>query len=101
MFGTLMKSALAGVMAIALVAPADAGRRGDKAAALVGGVLLGAIVASAASRSHRHENQYDRAPDYRRGAPFSPQAGIICYPRELACYDSAGDFSLGWTRRTF
>ena len=103
MRATLVKLALAGALAVTMAAPGLARHwnSGDTAA-LIGGLALGGIAAAAASHDHYYNDQYiPPAPAYRPAAPFSPAAGIVCYPREGACYDNAGNFSPKWTNRIY
>ncbi|MDQ6436424.1 hypothetical protein RB623_20430 [Mesorhizobium sp. LHD-90] len=104
MRGTLIKLVLAGALAATAATPGLAKKRwnsGDTAA-LITGLAIGGIAASAASRDYYYKDQYvPPPPAYRPAAPFSPAAGIICYPRQVACYDNAGRFSAKWTNRVF
>ncbi|MEQ1950087.1 hypothetical protein [Mesorhizobium sp. CN2-181] len=103
MRGTLMKLALAGALAATVATPTLARHwnSGDTAA-LITGLAIGGIAASAASHDHYYQDQYiPPPPAYRPSAPFSPAKGIICYPRQFACYDNAGYFSAKWTNRIF
>jgi hypothetical protein len=73
-------------------------------AALIGGALLGGAAAAAISNQHQHEYQYAPAPPPQRAAPkapFSPAAGVICYPSQAACYGNNGHFNPAWTRRIY
>ena len=74
------------------------------AAAALGAVLIGALVAGAAA-SDKHRQHDDGGDDYRdrgdhHGFVFSPADGINCYPRQSACFDD-GSFSSYWTHREF
>lgn len=103
MRGTLLKLALAGGLALSMTAPGLARHwnSGDTAA-LITGLAIGGIAASAASHDHYYQDQYiPPAPVYRPSAPFSPARGIICYPRQGACYDNAGYYSAKWSSRVF
>ncbi|MBB3316552.1 MULTISPECIES: hypothetical protein [unclassified Rhizobium] len=91
---------------VATALPASSSARSwhsDDTAALVGGLLLGGIAASAASHDHVHQNQYiPPPPPYPpRSAPFSPARDVICYPRQGACFNPDGDFLPTWTNRLF
>lgn len=100
----IARLSIAGVMVLASALPGAARSwHSDDTAALVGGLLIGGIAAAAASHDHRHQNQYApvrQAPPPRM-APFSPASGVICYPREGACYNGDGDFLPTWTGRVF
>jgi hypothetical protein len=101
---TSVRLMLAGALALSATAPGFARSwHSDDTAALVGGLVLGGIVAAASSHDHRHRNQYvPPPPPYQpRMAPFSPARGVTCYPREGACYDNDGDFLPSWTNRVF
>jgi hypothetical protein len=103
MRGTLLKLTLAGALALTMTAPGLARHwnSGDTAA-LITGLAIGGIAASAASHDHYYQDQYiPPAPVYRPSAPFSPARGIICYPRQGACYDNAGYYSAKWSSRVF
>ncbi|MFI0845334.1 hypothetical protein [Mesorhizobium sp. IMUNJ 23232] len=103
MRGTLLKLALAGALALSMTAPGLARHwnSGDTAA-LITGLAIGGIAASAASHDHYYQDQYIPPPPvYRSAAPFSPARGIICYPRQLACYANDGSFAPKWTNRVF
>ncbi|PZQ47542.1 MAG: hypothetical protein DI556_16990 [Rhodovulum sulfidophilum] len=98
---------LAALIALAgLPAAAHSWNSGDTAA-LIGGALLGGIAASAISNQHVHETQYVPAPPppprHRSGqkAPFSPAAGVVCYPAHWACYNNDGHFDAAWTNRVY
>jgi hypothetical protein len=103
MRGTLARLALAGALALSMTAPGLARHwHSDDTAALVGGLVLGGIAAAAISHDHHHRDQYiPPAPAYQPAAPFSPARGVVCYPREGACYDNDGDFLPSWTHRVF
>lgn len=103
MRGKLVTLALAGALALAMTAPGSARKwHSDDTAALIAGLAIGGIAASAASHDHYYQDQYiPPAPVYRPSAPFSPAKGIICYPRQVACYDNAGYYSAKWSSRVF
>ena len=80
---------------------------GAAAAVLIGGALLGAAALAAASNDHRDEYHYvpppkpvPPAPIYTY-APFSPRAGVTCYPAKRACYHSNGTFAVKMTNRYY
>ncbi len=90
-FGAVALSALllAGNVQKASAMDADDRR---KAAAVVG-VLLGAAALAAASQDHRHEHHRSYSNSYQprpNVAPFSPKAGVTCYPRQRTCYRGNG-----------
>ena len=106
-----MSKAVAAPLAILLsltgpvAASAHSWDSGDTAA-LIGGALLGGAAAAAISNQHQHEYQYVPAPPpppHRASpkAPFSPAAGVICYPNQWACYSNNGHFNAAWTRRIY
>ncbi|WP_442582781.1 hypothetical protein ACSBOB_12875 [Mesorhizobium sp. ASY16-5R] len=104
MRGKLVTLALAGALAVTAATPTLARHwnSGDTAAAIIAGVAIGGIAAAASSHDHYYRDQYiPPAPVYRPSAPFSPAGGIICYPRQGACYDNAGYYSAKWTNRVF
>jgi len=97
-------SLLAVTLALCAAAPTAAyAKNGEKTAAVIGGLLLGTAVLAASSSDYRHQDQYvpPPPPPPRYRAPFSPAAGVTCYPRDLACYNNDGDFLPTWTNRVF
>jgi hypothetical protein len=94
---------MAGALALAMTAPGLAKKWSSRdTAALVTGMAIGGIAAAAASGDYNHQNQYiPPPPPPRPAAPFSPAAGIVCYPRQSACYDNQGYFIPSWTNRVF
>lgn len=62
-------------LAFTVAAPAQAGDRGDKIGAFIGGVILGAVV----SDSNRDRECYD-CRDYRRGRDWYEPRGRYDYP---------------------
>ena len=101
MRATLIKLMLAGLLALSTAAPGFA-HNNDTAAAIIAGGLIGAAAISASSHHHHHHDQYIPVPAYYPpAAPFSPARGVICYPRDRACYDNAGLFLPSWTYRVF
>ena len=104
MRGKLVTLALAGALAATAATPGLAKKRwnsGDTAA-LITGLAIGGIAGAAVSHDHYYQDQYiPPPPAYRPSAPFSPAAGIICYPRQYACYNNAGRFSAKWTNRIY
>lgn len=98
---TLGRLALAGMLALST--PGFAHHHDDTAAAIVaGGIVLGAAALAASSHHHHYRDQYIPVPAYYPpAAPFSPARGVICYPRDRACYDNAGLFLPSWTYRVF
>ena len=97
--------AMAMLLAAPLPASAHSWDSGDTAA-LVGGALLGGVAEAAISNQHQHETQYvpvappPRYPAHPR-APFSPAAGVVCYPSHWACYTNTGHFDAVWTNRIY
>ncbi|MEI2300804.1 hypothetical protein [Ensifer sp. MJa1] len=73
----------------------------DDTAALVGGLFLGGVAAAASSHDHHHQNQVVTPRPAFGGAPFSPSAGVICYPNQVACYNNNGTYLPAWTSRVF
>jgi hypothetical protein len=101
MHKSIVKLALAGLLALSTASPGLAHHNDDAAAAIIAGGLIGAAAIAASSHHHHHHDQYVPPPYYTPGAPFSPARGIICYPRERACYDNDGFFKPKWTYRVF
>jgi hypothetical protein len=91
-------------LATSLSASAHSWNSGDTAA-LIGGALLGGFAEAAISNQHQHEAQYVPAPAPHRSthpkAPFSPAAGVVCYPAHWACYNNAGHLDAAWTNRVY
>jgi len=66
------------------------------AAAVAGTAAAGALIWGATQNSdddndHRHHGGY---------RPFSPAAGVWCYPDQQRCYNGDG-YAKKWTRRVF
>ena len=104
MHKTILRLSLASLLALSTAAPTLAHHNDDAAAAaIIAGGLIGAAAIAASSHHHHHSDQYlpPPPPYYTPGAPFSPSRGVICYPRERACYDNAGFYLPSWTYRVF
>ncbi len=102
MRGTIAKLMLAGALALSMTDPGSAHNHDDAAAAIIAGGLIGAAAIAASSHHYHHRDQYVPVPAYYPpAAPFSPARGVICYPRDRACYDNAGLFLPSWTYRVF
>jgi hypothetical protein len=84
----------------------DCGKGGGSdaaAGAVIGALLVGAIVAGAASSNkHRDRDDYGNGGwgHGDRYGQYSPADDVICYRREATCY-KYGEFSSKWTRREF
>lgn len=101
---------LAVATALCLSAPQAAlAKNGQNTAAIIGaaaGLAIGAAAMSAASSDYRYQNQYvppppPPPPPPRYRAPFSPAAGVVCYPQQAACYNDAGSYLPSWSSRVF
>jgi len=97
---------MTGALCLAMTAPSMARKwHSNDTAALVGGIVIGGIAAAAISNDYRHRDQYipppPPPPPSRPAAPFRPKPGVICYPREYACYDNNGRYSPKWSARYF
>ena len=97
------------VAAVAMSAAPAFAKNGQNTAAIIGGLAglaIGAAAVSAASSDYQHQNQYvppppPPPPPPRYKAPFSPAAGVVCYPKQRSCFNDDGDFLPTWTSRVF
>jgi hypothetical protein len=100
--GAMLLSTLLVASSLQKASAMDADER-RKAAAVVG-VIVGAAALAAASRDHRHEHHRAHSGSYQprpNVAPFSPKAGVTCYPRERTCYHRNGSVSNNMTATYF
>lgn len=97
-------AALAVVGAVLQPLPVEAK---NNAAAIAGGLILGAAVGAAISESHRHPPAVivpDYVPVYSGGryAAFYPKPGYVCYQAQQACYrQSNGHYAVNVTWEVF
>ncbi len=107
------------LLALALLlrgpAPAQAGNGGNFAAGIAAAAAAG-VVGAAVGAAITPQPDYDAdlypgppppppAPagigPARNPPPFSPDASVICYPAQRACYDASGAFSGRWSWRIY
>jgi hypothetical protein len=67
------------------------------AAAVAGTAAAGALIWGATQGDDDNDDHHHHHGGYR---PFSPAAGVWCYPDQQRCYNSDG-YAKKWTRRTF
>ena len=77
---------------VAMPASALADKKKDAAIGAVIGVAVGVAIASKLKNKMYRESRWS--------APFSPKAGVVCYPDIRECY-KRGQFSPGWTNGEF
>jgi hypothetical protein len=81
--------------------PADAK---SNTGAIIGGLIVGAAVGAAVSSEINHSKKvYVAQPPAPQpwSKVFSPKPGVLCYPAQQACYNSAGAFSGYWTLQVY
>ena len=100
--------ALAVAIAVTLSgAPAEAKKHNDNknanvGAAIIGGLVAGAVIGAAVSDTKTHPKQiYVAPPPPPRAQPFSPKSGITCYPAQQACYRYDGAYNSNWTWKIY
>jgi hypothetical protein len=67
------------------------------AAAVAGTAAAGALIWGATQGGDNNNDDHHHHGGYR---PFSPAAGVLCYPDQQRCYNGDG-FAKKWTRRVF
>lgn len=100
--GLLVASLLAPPLLVAQTGPSDARNNATRSAAAAGivGLAVGAIIADSVNRDKK---VYGPPPPvaYTPPPPFSPAAGVLCYPDQRACYYNNRSYSADWTWRVF
>lgn len=74
------------------------------AGAAIGGLILGEAIAAAISpRKKVVEKVYVPvgAPPPPPAQPYSPAAGVVCYPAQRACYTNGGGYDPRWTWQVY
>ena len=71
--------------------------------AIAGGLIAGAAIGAAIASKKKHSEviYVKPAPKPKPPKPFSPAAGIVCYPKQHACYKNGGAYSGHWTHRIY
>lgn len=103
----MRKAFTAAVMATAIVgslslAGPPAHAKDGVGVAIVGGLIAGAAIGAAIADNKKHNtNIYVEPRRPPPPQPFSPKAGIVCYPAQHACYHNDGSYAAKWTRRVY
>lgn len=97
-------AAMASLLHVGFLEPAAARDHGRGAAAISGLIVGGAIAAAISPKKKVIEKVYvpvAAPPPPPPVAPYSPAAGVLCYPQQRACYTVGGGYDPRWTWQVY
>ena len=97
----VMAMSMASALLVAAFEPAAARDHG-RAGAAIGGLIVGTAIAAAVSpRKKVVEKIYVPVGAPPPAEPYSPAAGVVCYPAQRACYTNGGGYDPRWTWQVY